>query len=79
MGLNQQDRDNLTKNWDKVSDQVKTTFGLSDADVQQGRNDPDALVSSIASKTGQSEDQIRQQMTTIAQSAGGQGGSQSQS
>lgn len=71
MTLNQQERQALTENWDQVKNQVKTRLaGVQDSDYEEGRSDPESFISKAAQKTGQSEDQVRQTLTSAAQQLG---------
>lgn len=70
MGMNQQDRDNLTNNWDQASQQIRAKYPqLTDDDLKNGQSDPDSLVASISQRTGESEDSVRQTLQQVAQSS----------
>ena len=75
--MNQQDRDSLSQNWEQAKTQIKAQFpDVTDDELASGQNDPDALVSAIASRTGQDETQVRSQVEALARSqqTGGQPG-----
>jgi len=76
MTMNQQDRDALTQNWDQAKEQIRSQFpGVTDADLDAARSNPDQAVSTLANKTGQTEDQVRQALSNVAQQfSQGQGG-----
>lgn len=73
--MNQQDRDALSQNWEAVKTQIRSQFpDVTDDDLNAGQNDPDSLVSAIASRSGQDETQVRSQMEALARSQSGQSG-----
>ena len=63
MALDQKTKDSLKQNFATVKTQIQSAFpDVDEATLSQGQSNPDQLVSAIAQSSGQSEDQIAQQL-----------------
>jgi hypothetical protein len=59
--LDQQTRQQLQSKFQEIKPQLKGQFtGLTDQDLEVGRNDPDTLIDTISQKTGQGREQVEQ-------------------
>lgn len=59
--LDQQTRQQLQSKFQQIKPQLKGQFsGLTDQDLEVGRNDPDTLIDTISQKTGQGREQVEQ-------------------
>lgn len=68
MTMKQEDRQALTDNWDQAKEQIRSQFpGVTDEDLNAAKSNPDSAVSKFAQASGQTEDQVRQQLTNVAQ------------
>jgi hypothetical protein len=61
-------RQAMSQNWDQMREQLRSQFpGVTDQDIADGQSNPEALVSRIAQKTGQNEDQVRTMIQQVVQ------------
>ena len=68
--LDQKTKDQLKSKFATVKTQIQSAFpDVDEATLSQGQSDPDGLVSSIAQSSGQSEDQIAQQLKQMVGSS----------
>jgi len=69
--LDQQDKQALTQHWDEAKPEIASAFpDADDADIEEGRQDPDRLVDRLREKfdkDGDGEGDIRQKIQSIAQ------------
>ena len=66
MDFDNDTRQAMTQNWPQIREQLKQQFpNLSEQDLSQGQNDPEALVSSLVQSTGQDEHTVRQSIQRI--------------
>ena len=67
MGMNQQEKQALTDNWEEAKTQIQSRFpGVTEAELQQGESDPSSLAQAIADRTGQDKAQVEQQLQSVA-------------
>jgi hypothetical protein len=68
--LDPQTRQQLQTKFQQVKPQLKNKFsGVTDQDLDAGRNDPDWLISTISQKTGQTESRVEAEIRTLVGSA----------
>jgi hypothetical protein len=59
--LDPQTRQQLQTKFQQIKPQLKGQFsGLTDQELDAGRNDPDTLIDTISRKTGQGREQVEQ-------------------
>jgi hypothetical protein len=64
--LDPQLKQQLQTKFDEITPQLKQRFGaMSDKDWETVRRDPDVLVRTISQKTGQPEDRVLSEITTL--------------
>ena len=64
--FDQQTKQELQQNWDRVKSQITQTFPqVKVQDIEQYRNDPDQVVTTIGQKTGQPTDQVEQRIKQL--------------
>lgn len=69
MGLNQQTKQKVTANFDQVKQELQTRYpDLQDDDFTKAKDDPDKLVETISERTGESKQNVSQQVEQISQS-----------
>ena len=67
--LDPQTRQQLQTKFQQIKPQLKGQFsGLSDQDLDVGRNDPDTLIETISRKTGQGREQVEQTVRQLVSS-----------
>ena len=68
--LDEQTKKQLREKFEEIKPQLKNRFsGVTDQDLQAGQNNPDTLIDTISQKTGQSRDQVEQQLKTLVSSS----------
>jgi hypothetical protein len=68
--LDQQTRQQLQSKFQQIKPQLKGQFsGLTDQDLEVGRNDPDTLIDTISQKTGQGREQVEQVVRQLVTSS----------
>jgi methylphosphotriester-DNA--protein-cysteine methyltransferase len=68
--LDPQTRQQLQTKFQQVKPQLKQKFsGVTDQDLDAGRNDPDYLITTISQKTGQPTARIEAEIRTLVGSA----------
>jgi hypothetical protein len=68
--LDQQTRQQLQSKFQEIKPQLKGQFtGLTDQDLEVGRNDPDTLIDTISQKTGQGREQVEQVVRQLVTSS----------
>jgi hypothetical protein len=68
--LDPQTRQQLQTKFQQVKPQLKNKFsGVTDQDLDTGRNYPDWLISTISQKTGQPEARVEAEIRTLVGSA----------
>lgn len=69
MGLNQQTKQKVTANFDQVKQELQNRYpDLQDDDFTKAKDDPDKLVETISERTGESKQNVSQQVEQISQS-----------
>jgi len=64
--LDQQTRTQLSTKFQQIKPQLKQQFsGVTDQDLDRAQGDPDFLVDTISSKTGEPREQIEKQLVSI--------------
>jgi len=68
--LDPQTRQQLQSKFQQVKPQLKQRFsGVTDQDLDIGRNDPDALITTISQKTGQPAARVEAEIRSLVGSA----------
>jgi hypothetical protein len=69
--LDQQDKQALTQHWDEAKPEIASEFPeADDADLEEGRNDPDRLIDRLREKfdkDGDGTGDVRQKIQSVAQ------------
>jgi hypothetical protein len=64
--LDQQTRQQLQSKFQQIKPQLKGQFsGLTDQDLEVGKNDPDTLIDTISRKTGQNREVVEQSVRKL--------------
>ena len=68
--LDLQTRQQIQTKFQQVKPQLKQRFsGVTDQDLDAGRNDPDTLIATISQKTGQPEARVEAEIRSLVGSA----------
>jgi methylphosphotriester-DNA--protein-cysteine methyltransferase len=68
--LDPQTRQQLQTKFQQVKPQLKQKFsGVTDQDLDAGRNDPDYLITTISQKTGQPQARVEAEIRSLVGSA----------
>jgi uncharacterized protein YjbJ (UPF0337 family) len=70
--LDQQTRTQISAKFQQIKPQLKQHFsGVTDQDLERVQGDPDLLVETISSKTGEPREQIVQRLVSLVGSSQG--------